>query len=72
MFKANKHKFFCMCEACKTKRKTSLLYMGGLFSLLIILGWQVLFTIIFVTRFNVILILLLLASVLIGFFRIIF
>ena len=72
MFKGNKHKFFCMCESCKLKRKTSLWYMGGLFSLLIILGWQVLFTIIFVSRFNAILIFILLLCVIIGFVRIIF
>lgn len=72
MFKNKKHKFFCMCEACKFKRKTSLWYMGILFSLAIILVWQVLFTIIFVSRFNAFLILVLLASVIIGFIRIIF
>ena len=72
MFKNRKHKFFCLCEACKFKRRSSMLYMGGLFSLLIILIWQVLFTFIFVTRLNAFLILVLLACVIIGFFRIIF
>lgn len=72
MFKNNRHKFFCNCEACKIKRKTSILYMGILLSLLIILFWQVLFTIFFLTRFNVILILFLMLLVIIGFIRIIF
>ncbi len=72
MFKQRGHGFFCRCEGCKIKRRSSLWYMGGLFSLLIILAWQVLFTIFIVTRFNVFLIFLLMVCVVIGFFRILF
>lgn len=72
MFKQKGHGFFCRCEMCKVKRKSSLWYMGILLSLLIILMWQVLFTIFITTRFNVFLIFILMMSVLIGFIRIIF
>lgn len=72
MFKQKGHGFFCRCEMCKVKRKSSLWYMGILLSLLIILMWQVLFTIFITTRFNVFLIFILMMCVLIGFIRIIF
>ena len=72
MFKSKGHGFFCRCEMCKVRRKSSLWYMGILLSLLIILMWQVFFTIFITTRFNVFLILLLMISVVIGFIRIIF
>jgi len=72
MFKNKRHKFFCMCEICKAKRRTSSFYMGSLFSLIIILVWQVFLTLFFVSRFNVFLILVLVVSIIIGFFRIIF
>lgn len=72
MFKQKGHGFFCRCEMCKVKRKSSLWYMGCLLSLLIILMWQVLFTIFITTRFNVFLIFILMMCVLIGFIRIIF
>jgi len=72
MFKQKGHGFFCRCEPCKHRRCNSLWYMGCLFSLLIILMWQVLFTIFITTRFNAFLILLLMISVVIGFIRIIF
>lgn len=72
MFKRNGHNFFCRCDACKCRRRGSLWYMGCLFSLVIILMWQVLFTIFITTRFNAFLIFLLLFCVVIGFIRIIF
>lgn len=70
--KGNGHGFFCRCDACKFKRKTSLFYMGFLIALLIILVYQCLFTIFVVTRFNAFLCFMFLMIVLIGFFRIIF
>ena len=72
MFKQKGHGFFCRCEGCRFKRKTSLWYMGCLLSLLIILMWQVLFTIFITTKFNVFLIFILMISVIIGFIKIIF
>ncbi|MDD6223671.1 MAG: hypothetical protein PUB18_01565 [bacterium] len=72
MFKHKGHGFFCRCETCKFRRKTSLWYMGILLSMLIILMWQMLFTIFITTRFNVILIFILMICILIGFIRIIF
>ncbi len=72
MFKSKRHGFFCRCEMCKIKRRSSLWYMGILLSLLIILMWQVIFTIFITTRLNAILIFLLMACVIIGFIRIIF
>lgn len=72
MFKQKGHGFFCRCDACKFKRKSSLWYMGSLFSLIIILMWQVLFTIFITTRLNALLIFLLMITVVIGFIRIIF
>jgi len=72
MFRNKGHGFFCRCDCCRTKRRNSLWYMGCLFSLLIILMWQVLFTIFITTRLNALLIFLLMISVVIGFIRIIF
>ena len=72
MFKQKGHGFFCRCESCKIKRRSSLWYMGCLFALLIILMWQVLFTIFITTRFNAFLIFILMWCVIIGFIRIIF
>lgn len=72
MFKSKGHGFLCRCEMCKCRRKGSLWYMGILLSLLIILMWQVFFTILFTTRFNAFLIFILMFCVLIGFIRIIF
>jgi len=72
MFKPKGHGFFCRCDLCKCRRKGSLWYMGCLLSLLIILMWQVLFTIFITTRFNVFLIFILMLCVIIGFIRIIF
>lgn len=72
MFKQKGHGFFCRCEPCKIKRRTSLWYMGCLLSLLIILMWQVLFTIFITTKLNAFLILVLMITVVVGFIRIIF
>jgi len=72
MFKQKGHGFFCRCDGCKCRRRSSLWYMGCLFSLLIILMWQVLFTIFITTRLNAFLIFLLMISVVIGFIRIVF
>jgi len=72
MFKQRGHGFFCRCDCCRNRRRNSLWYMGCLFSLLIILMWQVLFTIFITTRLNALLIFLLMISVVIGFIRIIF
>ena len=72
MFKHRGHGFFCRCDGCRYRRVNSLWYMGCLFSLLIILMWQVLFTIFITTRLNALLILFLMISVVIGFIRIIF
>ncbi len=70
--KPGQHGFFCCCQGCKTKRKTSLFYMGFLLAFLIILIYQCIFTIFIVTRFNAFLCFLFLMVVLIGFVRIIF
>lgn len=72
MFKQKGHGFFCRCEGCRFRRKTSLWYMGCLLSLLVILMWQVFFTIFITTKFNVFLIFILMISVIIGFIKIIF
>lgn len=72
MFKQKGHGFFCRCEMCKVRRKSSLWYMGVLLSLLIILMWQILFTIFITTKLNAFLIFLLMICVIIGFVRIIF
>lgn len=72
MFKQKGHGFFCRCEPCKCRRRNSLFYMGFLLALLVILCWQVLFTIIITTRFNAFLIFVLMVCVMIGFIRIIF
>jgi predicted neutral ceramidase superfamily lipid hydrolase len=72
MFKQRGHGFFCRCDACKIRRRSSLWYMGILFSLLIILIWQVIFTIFITTKINAFLIFLLMFCVVVGFFRIIF
>lgn len=71
MFKQRGHGFFCRCDACKVRRKSSLWYMGTLLALLIILMWQILFTVFIATRFNAFLILLLMVCVIVGFIRII-
>lgn len=71
MFKQRGHGFFCRCDACKVRRKSSLWYMGTLLALLIILMWQILFTVFITTRFNAFLILLLMVCVIVGFIRII-
>lgn len=72
MFNNKGHGFLCRCDVCKNKRKNSLFYMGFLVFLFIILLWQLLFTIIITTRFNVFLILVLFVMLFIGLFRIIF
>lgn len=72
MWKKNKHGFFCCCEACKFKRKTSIWYMGSLLSFLIILFYQTILLIIFTTKINAIILFCILLFLVIGFIRILF
>ncbi|MBE6147629.1 MAG: hypothetical protein E7168_04780 [Firmicutes bacterium] len=70
--KGNGHGFFCRCDMCRIKRKSSIWYMGCLLSLLVILIYQCIFSIFIVSRFNAFLCLFFLMLVICGFIRIIF
>lgn len=72
MFKNKGHGFFCRCECCKFKRKTSLLYMGSLIAFLIIIFYQTILLIFFTTKINAIILLFLMICLVIGIIRIIF
>ncbi len=72
MFKSKTHGFFCRCEACKIKRKTSIFYMGLLVSSLIILIYQAFLTMFFTTKLNAVILFCELLFVICGFFRILF
>lgn len=72
MFKSKGHGFFCTCEVCKLKRRTSILYMGIIVSSLIILIYQAFLTMFFTTKLNAVILFIELLFVICGFFRIMF
>lgn len=72
MRKGKGHGFFCCCELCKLKRRTSLCYMGSLFALIIILLYQAFLLILFTTKVNAMILFILMICIIIGFGRILF
>lgn len=72
MFKHKGHGFFCRCEGCKLKRRTSLWYMGSLIAFLIIIFYQAILLIFFTTKINAIILLLLMLLLVIGIIRVLF
>lgn len=72
MFKHKGHGFFCRCEGCKFRRKTSLWYMGSLIAFLIIIFYQTILLIFFTTKINALILLILMTWLVIGVIRILF
>lgn len=72
MFKGKGHGFFCMCDICKAKRRSSLLYTGCILGLVIVIFYQAILLIFITSKINAIVLFLELVCLFIGFFRIIF
>ena len=72
MFKGKGHSFFCMCDVCKARRRTSLLYCGCLLGLIIVIFYQALLLIFVTSKINAIILFLELMCLFIGAIRVIF
>lgn len=72
MFKGKGHSFFCMCDVCKTKRRSSLLYSACLIGLLIVIFYQALLLIFVTSKINAIILFIELVCLTIGAIRMIF
>ena len=72
MFKGKGHSFFCMCDMCKAKRRSSILYLGCLLGLVIVIFYQALLLIFVTSKINAIILFLELMCFFVGFIRIIF
>ena len=72
MFQGKGHGFFCMCDVCKAKRRSSLLYLGILIGLVIVIFYQSLLLIFVTSKINAVILFLELLCLATGVFRIIF
>jgi hypothetical protein len=72
MFKGKGHSFFCGCDACKLKRRSSLLYTSCLIGFVIVIFYQSLLLIFVTSKINAVILFVELLCLAIGFIRVIF
>ncbi len=72
MLKGKGHGFFCMCDVCKAKRRSSLLYLGVLIGLIVVIFYQSLLLIFVTSKINAVILFLELLCLAIGCFRVMF
>jgi len=72
MFKGKGHSFFCMCDCCKAKRRSSLLYSACLIGFVIVIFYQALLLIFVTSKINAIILFIELICLTIGIIRLIF
>ena len=72
MFQGKGHGFFCMCDVCKAKRRSSLLYLAILIGLIIVVFYQSILLIFVTSKINAVILFLELLCLAVGFFRIVF
>ena len=57
-YKQKKHNFCCRCSYCKQKRRSSLLFLASIIALVIIICYQALLLVFFITRIHAVLLFL--------------
>lgn len=70
--KGKGHGFFCLCDICKAKRRSSLLYLSILIGLVVVIFYQSILLIFVTSKINAVILFLELLCLAMGIIRIIF